>query len=195
MCQLKLIHVPLDIYESCIYMLDFRFDAILAWMCRIFVQTYIGTIFTSQIKVDIAKSYFCIFFYLEKEKLAWCYITLETIRHYKVITLFFSIPINIYLYFIGKLVQQIAALAFGIVILDSFLLLYCRIDWELTRHFVWVIEEINGVVIFHLVCSFTMELHPERMMGLEMLMVQITLSNHNFPQHFLFLVHAALFNN
>lgn len=112
-------------------------------MCRIFVQTYIETISTSQIKVDIAKSYFCIFFfYLEKEKLAWCYITLETIRHYKVITLFFSIPINIYLYFIGKLVQQIAALAFGIVILDSFLLLYCRIDWELTRHFVWVIEEL-----------------------------------------------------
>lgn len=135
------------------------------------------------------------FFYLEKEKLAWCYIILETIRHYKVVMLFFSIPINIYLYFIGKLVQQIAVLAFGIVILDSFLLLYCRIDWELTRHFVWVIEEINGVVIFHLVCSFTMELHPERMIGLEMLMVQITLSNHNFPQHFLFLVHAALFNN
>lgn len=76
---------------------------------------------------------------------------LETIRHYKVITLFFGIPINIYLYFIGKLVQQITVLPFAIVILDSFLLLYCRIDWELTRHFVWVIEEINGVVIFHLV--------------------------------------------
>lgn len=111
---------------------------------------------------------------------------LETIRHYKVITLFFSIPINIYLYFIGKLVQQITVLPFAIVILDSFLLLYCRIDWELTRHFVWVIEEINGVVIFHLVCSFTMELHLERMMGLEMLLyiillVQITISNHNFP--------------
>lgn len=100
--------------------------------------------------------------------------------------LFFSIPIMIYLYFIGKLVQQIAVLPFAIVILDSFLLLYCRIDWELTRHFVWVIEEINGVVIFHLVCSFTMELHLERMMGLEMLLyiillVQITISNHNFP--------------
>lgn len=167
-------------------------------MCRIFVQTYIGTIFTSQIKVDIAKSYFCIFFfYLEKEKLAWCYITLETIRHYKVITLFFSIPINIYLYFIGKLVQQIAALAFGIVILDSFLLLYCRIDWELTRHFVWVIEEINFVVIFHLVCSYKWNCILKEWWDWRccyLLAVQITLSNHNFFQHLLFLVHAALFS-
>lgn len=110
------------------------------------------TIFTSQIKVDIAKSCLCIFF-LSRERKACLMLhnILETIRHYKVITLFFSIPINIYLYFIGKLVQQIAVLPFAIVILDSFLLLYCRIDWELTRHFVWVIEEINGVVIFHLV--------------------------------------------
>lgn len=100
------------------------------------------------------------------------------------ITLFFSIPINIYLYFIGKLVQQIAVLAFGIVILDSFLLLYCRIDWELTRHFVWVIEEINGVVIFHLVCSYTMELlHPERMMGLEMLLFTGS-TNHTLKSQF-----------
>lgn len=71
-----------------------------------------------------------------------------------------------------------------IVILDSFLVLYCCMDWELTRHFVWIIEEINGVVIFHLVCSFTMELHPERMMGLEMLLFTVG-SNHNFPQYFI----------
>lgn len=137
------------------------------------------------------------FFYLEKEKLAWCYIILETIRHYKVVMLFFSIPINIYLYFIGKLVQQIAVLAFGIVILDSFLLLYCRIDWEVTRHFFWVIEEINGVVIFHLVCSYKWNCILKEWWDWRccyLLAVQITLSNHNFFQHLLFLVHAALFS-